>query len=537
MISTVTRKALEDKIGVRWHGNVDVIEFLERLYDLDKLLSEDQRFRTFREDIVQHTINNDDWSATWIFNDKRAGFDDINTLLRFICESIHPEVLWNPDAAMNRAEELNAILKHDGYELYVESYISNRPVWRFRRIALGSRPNLKIPASVIAAVADLISRWYSQSEIDNLFERQDLPRPVHFGSNKLERAKDWLRQANLPIVADPWIVLGDCIRDSMEGDSPTFLTGEQVEKLRGAIQSSLQKIGLAYSLGGQISKLSTSLASNASDLNPIDGSVLDENSLLGRGGFGSVFLYTDPRLSMQFAVKVYDPHPFQSDLEKGKARFYREAAILFKLRNPHIIQIYQIGELTNRRPYIKMEYFPGANLLKYLQRAGRPAPEDRWIILGRITNALAHAHQKNIIHRDLKPSNVIIGNTDNEIRVIDFGMGILIEDVIEKSRLTNTNDGLGSSSYMDPELIQNPKLLDPKTDIYSLGAIWYELATGRQLPRIGAEALLGKASIEQNEREWILRCLEPTLSSRPQTGDVLGYLRKLIKRPSEANLT
>ena len=151
-ITSVTRRSvvklldeMSDNHGcyhatVFWYsGELDCVSFLNRLYQLDTLPSSDQRFKDFEDDIIQHTINNDDWSWNWVFEDERLGLsngeDDL--LLRFLCEMFHPEVRdwWDEktkDICLRVLGSLNDLLREDGYEIYEVDKISGRPVFSYR---------------------------------------------------------------------------------------------------------------------------------------------------------------------------------------------------------------------------------------------------------------------------------------------------------------------------------------------------------------------------------------------------------------------
>jgi hypothetical protein len=139
MITEVTRREIIDRfaaLGVPWSGRLQDGEFLARLYDLEKLPSRDSRFRTAARDIWQHTANNNDWSADWVFYDDRFnllhGPDE--EFLRFLCDTVHPVVRPDPDLAGRLVTEFNSELAKDGWELYEKQELSGRPVVGARQI-------------------------------------------------------------------------------------------------------------------------------------------------------------------------------------------------------------------------------------------------------------------------------------------------------------------------------------------------------------------------------------------------------------------
>jgi serine/threonine protein kinase len=230
-----------------------------------------------------------------------------------------------------------------------------------------------------------------------------------------------------------------------------------------------------------------------------------EEGVIGAGGFGQVIKFRHNLLDMPFAFKFYSPI-FSNDGERNLERFFKEAKILFKLLHPSIIQIYDVG-LMNGKPYIRMEYFEGKNLNEVLKDRGR-FPLDKAInIMKEVSNAIEYAHSIGVVHRDIRPSNIMIARPQ-QVRIIDFGLGILIENEIT-SRLTKTGQHIAGGHYTAPELLTNPKLIDPRTDIYSIGAVWYTLVTG-QAPAGSSirDVLLEVDGITQGYADIILKCLE-----------------------------
>jgi len=166
---------------------------------------------------------------------------------------------------------------------------------------------------------------------------------------------------------------------------------------------------------------------------------------------------------MDFAVKIFAPAFYQGG-EKELERFFQEAKMLFALDHPSIIKVYDAG-LLGSRPFIRMEYFNGRNLNEILIEHGVLTPQEALVMMKNLASAISHAHSKGIIHRDLKPSNVMAA-APNQFRVIDFGLGLLVENELH-TRFTKTGEGTISGYYFAPELVENPKLVDRRSDIYS----------------------------------------------------------------------
>ncbi|MFF2889242.1 serine/threonine-protein kinase [Paenibacillus sp. NPDC057967] len=230
-----------------------------------------------------------------------------------------------------------------------------------------------------------------------------------------------------------------------------------------------------------------------------------ELEVIGSGGFGEVKRMKHNLLKMDFAFKFFSPI-FANEDERNLERFFREAQILFRLNHQSIIKVYDVG-LIGSKPFIRMELFEGKNLNQVLKDHGR-FPINRSIdLMIELADALSHAHEIGIVHRDIRPSNIMIART-RQVRVIDFGLGIYLENELT-SRLTRSGHNIAGGHFTAPELISNPKLIDLRTDIYSLGAVWYHLITGN-VPAGSKlkEALHSVEGMNEETAEIILRCLE-----------------------------
>jgi serine/threonine-protein kinase len=243
-----------------------------------------------------------------------------------------------------------------------------------------------------------------------------------------------------------------------------------------------------------------------------------EKELIGSGGFGLVYKYEHRLLKLPFAVKIFAP-AFYSGGEKELERFFQEAKMLFKLNHPSIIKIYDAG-LIGPRPFIRMEFFNGRNLNQILSEYGRLTPPKALVMMKQIVSGMRHAHEEvGIIHRDLKPSNIMAAHP-NQFRIIDFGLGIFLENELH-SRLTKTGDATISGYYNAPELVENPKIIDKRSDIYSLGAIWFTMITGQ--PPAGTAIIESLKEIEglpENQIYCISRCLA-NLNNRTANCEIL----------------
>lgn len=197
-------------------------------------------------------------------------------------------------------------------------------------------------------------------------------------------------------------------------------------------------------------------------------------SPLGAGGMGEVYLARDKRLGRSVAIKLL-PDAHRLDSERVR-RFEREARAASALNHPNIVTIYDIGACDAGR-FIVMELVEGLTLREILQSG--PALASLAPVGGQIVKALAVAHAAGIIHRDIKPANIMI-RKDGYVKVLDFGLARLVHEFEGPASLEVTNPGcvLGTTAYMSPEQARGETLGAP-SDVFSLGIIFYEMATGK----------------------------------------------------------
>ncbi len=204
---------------------------------------------------------------------------------------------------------------------------------------------------------------------------------------------------------------------------------------------------------------------------------------LGVGGMGIVYEAEDVRLSRRVALKFL-PDDLADDPDAAR-RFQREAQTIAMLNHPHICTIYEIDEHQGRR-FIAMERLEGMNLKLYMARKTLETSEIVGISV-QVTDALDAAHAKGVVHRDVTPGNIFVSKS-GYVKVLDFGLArrFQMRDTgeIVPGGSTILGRPLGTPNYMAPErILQTP--LDPRSDLFSLGVVIYELATGR-LPFAGA---------------------------------------------------
>ncbi|MEG1523354.1 MAG: protein kinase [Bacteroidales bacterium] len=234
---------------------------------------------------------------------------------------------------------------------------------------------------------------------------------------------------------------------------------------------------------------------------------------LGNGGFGTVYKYHHKLLDYDFAIKLFEP-VFVSNEEnlEGETRFFREAKVLFQLNHPNIVRVFDIGRIEGQ-PFIRMELVDGYNLQKFVEKYGTVSFERSLKPIQAILIGLAYAHGEGVIHRDLKPTNVMVTN-DGRFKIIDFGISAYLE-IDKYSKLTKTGESVVGGTFTDPVLIDSPKVRDIRSDIYSVGAIWYYLIVGTS-PAGGdvRQTLLNTDKVTPLQAEIILKCLASHLEDR-----------------------
>ncbi|MGZ8811406.1 MAG: serine/threonine-protein kinase, partial [Thermoanaerobaculia bacterium] len=197
-------------------------------------------------------------------------------------------------------------------------------------------------------------------------------------------------------------------------------------------------------------------------------------SPLGAGGMGEVYLATDTRLNRNVAIKVLPASSAADD--EAQRRMLREARMVATIDHPNVCTIYDIGE-DAQRPYIVMQYIQGETLSERMRR-GRLDLAETIGIARQITLALAEAHSRGVVHRDIKPGNIMISSA-GVVKVLDFGLAKSFAQESSATELMISTPGLiaGTTSYMSPEQLR-AEALDGRSDIFSLGVVLYEIASG-----------------------------------------------------------
>ncbi len=263
---------------------------------------------------------------------------------------------------------------------------------------------------------------------------------------------------------------------------------------------------------------------------------------LGRGAMGTVYLGKDPKINRMVAIKTlrFEDEVDEASVKAVKERFFREAESAGNLNHPNIIKIYDAGE-DNEVAYIAMELLEGEDLKNHAGREKLFPPATVLDYMIKIADALDYAHRQGVIHRDIKPANIMLIK-DGTLRITDFGIAR-----ITASSKTQTGTVLGTPSYMSPEQLSGKKV-DGRSDLFSFGAMLFELLTGdKPFNGDSIAELLFKIS---NEKHPDIRSLNPSLpeplssiidkllaknpEERYQTGqDIVNDLKECLRNISE----
>ena len=263
---------------------------------------------------------------------------------------------------------------------------------------------------------------------------------------------------------------------------------------------------------------------------------------LGRGAMGVDYKGEDPKIHRTVAIKTINLSQFDDEqLKEVKMRFFREAESAGLMTHPNVVTIYDCGE-EHDLAYIAMEYMEGENLENNTKPGNLLPVRETLYIIAMVADALDYAHKKNIVHRDIKPANIMRIKGSDQVKVTDFGIAR-----ITSSSETKTGIVLGTPSYMSPEQVSGKKV-DGRSDIFSLGVLFYEMLTG-QKPFIGGDitSLMFKIAKEKHPsarsinprvppvvERIIDKALEKDVTNRYQSaGKMANHIRQVIAKIDE----
>ena len=203
--------------------------------------------------------------------------------------------------------------------------------------------------------------------------------------------------------------------------------------------------------------------------------------------------------------------------------------MMFALNSPYIARIYDAGRIDNK-PYIRMELIDGYNLIGLHNQEGNMEFKRSSMVILHILAGLKVAHAHGVIHRDLKPSNVMFSKAERIFKIIDFGVSAFL-DTDNHTKLTKTGEKIAGGVYIDPLLQDDPKLRDPRVDIYSVGAIWYFLLCGHAPGGSNMKEYLKQSNIEllDWQVDLVMKCLSGNIDDRFETCEKLAnYIKSKL---------
>jgi serine/threonine-protein kinase len=250
--------------------------------------------------------------------------------------------------------------------------------------------------------------------------------------------------------------------------------------------------------------------------------------VLGEGGMGIVVAATDLALERKVAIKFLLPD-FAKHHEASQ-RFLREARAAVKIQSDHVARVIDVGTLEGGAPYMVMEYLEGRDLSAVIAEHRRLPVEEAVAHVLEACDAIAEAHSVGIVHRDLKPANLFLTRQPDgtfRVKVLDFGISKAMVTGESDHSLTRTSSMMGSPLYMSPEQMRSAKNVDPRTDVWALGVILFELLTGD--PPFNAE------SIPELSAKVLLENPTPIRGLRPDVPPALeaAVMRALEKDPAK----
>jgi serine/threonine protein kinase len=250
---------------------------------------------------------------------------------------------------------------------------------------------------------------------------------------------------------------------------------------------------------------------------------------LGKGGYGAVFAGTDLNLDRPIAIKLF----IQEIESQAAKRFKDEGRLIAKLQHPHIIQVYAFNEIDFLCPFLVMEQFGTGSLRDHWPSGDHPNLVEAINIIAQLLDALNAAHQVGVVHRDIKEANILYDRQTQRIKLCDFGIARAVERLQDQAQTTREGCIIGTGHYIAPEryLGQNH---DPRSDLYSVGVLFYRLLVGHRpheqfygeplqpatiMFRITSEPIARLTQIPRAIERVCLRLLERDITLRYQNAD------------------